>query len=151
MVTSPRTFLEAQVNKFYVLGLTKSNNIDNGATGYYSSAYTASIVDFDGNVIEAIYLKSYFPKFIIPVPITPPTLVGAIYLTTLFFVVRKLGGIYFFIFDALSVFLVADLYLSGGRSREVSKEIGRSWTVGHWNTGLSVEVKAAICEIQMKI
>ncbi|KAF7874324.1 hypothetical protein EAF04_002996 [Stromatinia cepivora] len=113
---------KAQVDKFYVLGLTKSNNINSGATGDYSSAYTASIVDFDGNVIEAIYLKSYFPKFIIPVSITPPALVGAIYLTTLFFVVRKLGGIYLLIFDAISVLLIADfIYLEVGPERSVKR------------------------------
>ncbi|CAD6440429.1 085ae425-598b-4a8a-b166-f9c002942808-CDS [Sclerotinia trifoliorum] len=104
---------KAQVNKFYVLGLTKANNIASGATNDYPSAYTASIVDFDGNVIEAIYFKSYIPKFIIPARVTPQALFCAIYFITLFFVSRELGGIYCYIFDALSFFLVADIIYLG--------------------------------------
>lgn len=102
---------KSQVDNFYVLGLTKANNIASGATADYTSAYTASIVDFDGNVTEAIYLKSYIPKFIIPARITPSALFCALYLITLFYIARELGGIYFYIFGALSFFLMADIIL----------------------------------------
>ncbi|RAL61333.1 hypothetical protein DID88_009469 [Monilinia fructigena] len=48
---------KARVDKFYILGLTKSNTIQRGITGNYPNAYTASITDPDENIIEAIYMK----------------------------------------------------------------------------------------------
>ncbi|TGO53182.1 hypothetical protein BCON_0128g00090 [Botryotinia convoluta] len=99
----------SQVDKFYVLGLAKSNNIQSGEINDYPHAYTASIIEFDGNVIEAIYLKSWVPKVIIPFPMTPAAICGALYLTVASSIFRVLGGWYYFIFNTIGILMIADI------------------------------------------
>ncbi|KAF7922425.1 uncharacterized protein EAE98_007951 [Botrytis deweyae] len=98
-----------QVDRFYVLGLAKSNNIQSGEVNDYRHAYTASIVDFDGNVIEAIHLKSRVPKVITPSPMTPAAIFGALYLTVVSSIFSALGGWYYFIFNTIGILMIADL------------------------------------------
>ncbi|KAA8564852.1 hypothetical protein EYC84_010623 [Monilinia fructicola] len=75
---------KARVNKFYILGLSKSNTIQRGTTDDYPNAYRASITDPDGNIIEAIYLKSWWSQIIhFPIPITGQMVIGVIYLQIL--------------------------------------------------------------------
>ncbi|THV50312.1 hypothetical protein BGAL_0156g00200 [Botrytis galanthina] len=69
----------------------------------------ASIVDFDGNVIEAIYLKSWGPKVITPFPMTPAAIFGALYLTVASSIFRVLGGWYYLIFNTIGILMIADL------------------------------------------
>ncbi|TGO66097.1 hypothetical protein BOTNAR_0068g00080 [Botryotinia narcissicola] len=99
----------SQVDKFYVLGLAKSNNIQSGEINDYPHAYTASIVDFDGNVIEAIYLRSWGPKIITLFPMTPTAIFCALYLTVASSIFRVFEGWYYFIFNTTGILMIADL------------------------------------------
>ncbi|KAF7892405.1 uncharacterized protein EAF01_010485 [Botrytis porri] len=103
------TSSRSQVDKFYVLGLAKSNNIQSGEINDYPNAYTASIVDFDSNVIEAIYLKSWVTKVIIPFPMTPAAICGAPYLVVASSIFKGLGEWYYFIFNTIWILIVAGL------------------------------------------